>query len=288
MSRSSTGGGSTTTSMSFGHHCELELEALLARDARTPDHHVERRADRTLAAQRVGHVEHEDAVDRTGERVRDRHEVHDRAVDERAPVAAPRAGRSRAAPRWPAARGAAAPLTSTHLVARHRGRRRRPAAGSASSAKVRPASAPCDHPAQALVREQVVVAAEEVPRPLERATGEDLVAVQAAPHAVRARSTFSSVGAVAIAAPLSAPAEVPTTTSGTMSALEQGAQHPDLADALVAAARQHERGDGLRGRAADGPHGRLGHVPSRVDASHEDIGSRPRHAASWNRPRMRA
>ena len=47
---------------------------------------------------------------------------------------------------------------------------------------------------------------------------------------------------VAITEALHAPAEVPTRTSGTMSRSSSALQHPHLADGLVAAAGEHERG----------------------------------------------
>ena len=66
------------------------------------------------------------------------------------------------------------------------------------------------------------------------------------PHFLRDASSSASDGSVANAAPLSAPADVPMMTSGTMPRSSSGAQHPDLAHALVAAAREHEGRRGFR------------------------------------------
>ena len=111
-SRLSAGGGSTTSSMSFGTHWSSSSRRRSREIAERADQHVERRADRAIV-DRVGHVEHEDAVDRARDRVRDRHEVHDRAVDEDVPVERHRREDPRAAPRSRAAPAAARRSTIT-------------------------------------------------------------------------------------------------------------------------------------------------------------------------------
>ncbi len=81
----------------------------------------------------------------------------------------------------------------------------------------------------------------DVPRPADRVPGEHALARESEPDLLEAVELVER-GSVANAAPLSAPAEVPTIDVGQDAALEQGAEHPDLCDSLVTAARQHEGG----------------------------------------------
>ena len=89
--------------------------------------------------------------------------------------------------------------------------------------------------------EQVRAAAHDVPRPGDLPARETSVGAQRLPHGGELRDA-GEVRRVTTAAPLSAPAEVPITTSGTMPRSSSAAQHADLADALVAATGEHERG----------------------------------------------
>ena len=57
----------------------------------------------------------------------------------------------------------------------------------------------------------------------------------------RSASTAPGLGSAATAAPLMAPTDVPTTTSGTHPGLEQRLQHADLAGAEQPTAAEHER-----------------------------------------------
>ncbi len=88
---------------------------------------------------RVRHVEHEDPVDRAGERVRDRDEVHDRAVDQQAAVVARRAGRSPGARSCRAAPGASGPPASTTSSPERRSAATTRSGICRSSKRVRPA-----------------------------------------------------------------------------------------------------------------------------------------------------
>ena len=111
-SRSSTGGGITTSSTSLGTHCSSSSkrwsrEIANARTTTSSGERIGRSRDR------VRDVEHEDAVDAAGERVRDRDEVHDRAVDERVAVVRRPAGRSRAARRCRARPGGSGSVPKT-------------------------------------------------------------------------------------------------------------------------------------------------------------------------------
>ena len=86
-----------------------------------------------------------------------------------------------------------------------------------------------------------VPAAHDVPRPVDLAAGEHVVAAQLLPHRRELRDA-GEVRRVADGRAVERAGRGPDHDVGDDAALEQRAQHPDLAHALVAAARQHERG----------------------------------------------
>ena len=223
---------------------ELEVEPLVAGDREGPHGHVERGTQPPLD-EGPRHVAHVDPVDRAGQGVPQRHRVRDRAVDEHAPVVLDggkqrrqrRAGEQR---RLDGA-GREHDLLAGGQVGRH------DTQGNLGLGERRGGVGPVEDREQALVREQVIVAAEHVPRPGELAALEHLARADRHPD----------VGEVLDAGdgrvgrddrPVQRPRGGADDHVGHDPPLDQCPQHADLADGLVAAAGEHERGARSVGR----------------------------------------
>ena len=94
---------------------------------------------------------------------------------------------------------------------------------------------------EALVPEQVRAAAHDVPRPVDLAAGEHVVGAELLPHRRELRDA-GEVGRVSDGGAVERAGRGPDHDVGHDAALEQRPEHADLADALVAAAGQDERG----------------------------------------------
>ena len=103
--------------------------------------------------------------------------------------------------------------------------------------------------AEAVVAEEVGAAAHDVPGPVDAPAGEDVVGLELLPHR-RQLGDAGEVGGVGDRGAVEGAGRGPDHDVGHDPPLEEGAQHADLADALVAAARQDERG--ARSRRAPG------------------------------------
>ena len=165
--------------------------------------------------QLTGDVQHVDAVDRTGERVRQRHRVDHGAVDEHPAVVADRReqARERGARQE---RGLERTGGEHHLFAGVEVARHDPQGHLQLGERLR-GVALRDQRAQALVVEEMVVAGEQVPGTRQPAAREHLLAPRATPRSRPAAPPRPGSASLAMTEALHAPAEVPTSTSGTMS-----------------------------------------------------------------------
>ena len=98
-----------------------------------------------------------------------------------------------------------------------------------------------DERGQAVVAEEVGAAAHDVPGPVDPPAGEDVVGLELLPHR-RELGDAGEVGRVGDGGAVERAGRGPDHDVGHDAPFEQRPQHADLADALVAAAGQNERG----------------------------------------------
>jgi len=127
-----------------------------------------------------------------------------------------------------------------------------------------------EHGPEPLVGEEVVVAGEEVPGAGQSPAGEDLVALQRVPGDLESLDA-GEVRPRGDGGPVERAGGASDDDVGDDVALDEGAQHADLRDRLVAAAGQDECGPGLPDEAltelADGSAHRMLVLPFPVDCS---------------------
>ena len=179
----------------------------------------------------AGHVQHVDPVDRPGQRVRERHGVDDRAVDQDAAVVADR----REDPREGGAgqqRGLERARRRTRPRRRCRGRRPPPAAGSRSSSKVSGVSPRRKTSRRPWLEKRWSSRVRRFQARDRRPPG-NTSSPRSDSQVASSRSTPRRLGVGRDRRPVERARRAPDDDVGDDVALEQGAQHPDLATAWL-------------------------------------------------------